>query len=207
MDHLDVEFGAFESGVVEAADVVEEVAGEGTVGVDGRSCETEVVLILRDLFVDGGVVNGDRSHRDFGPGGAFGGEEAAVDVVVEGGRDDVAIGGDELDAGLIECEGGVAVVGDDDADGNEAVLDVFEPEEAAVSGVVAGLGGDSDLLVGMSVEGDVLVGRFCWRWCLFVGGKGIGADKAGDGYYYVRNLRERVGLHGQLDYHLRWGTR
>ena len=34
VDHLDVEFGVFEGGVVEALDVVEEVAGEGGVGLD-----------------------------------------------------------------------------------------------------------------------------------------------------------------------------
>ena len=35
VDHLDVELGAFEGVVVELANVVEEIAGEGAVGVDG----------------------------------------------------------------------------------------------------------------------------------------------------------------------------
>ncbi len=47
VDHLDVELGAFEGWVVEAADVVEEVAGEGGVGVDGGALEAEVVVVLR----------------------------------------------------------------------------------------------------------------------------------------------------------------
>ena len=34
VDHLDVEFGVLEGGLVEVLDVVEEVAGEGGVGVD-----------------------------------------------------------------------------------------------------------------------------------------------------------------------------
>ena len=41
-----------------------------------------------------------------------------------GGGDLVVVGGDELHAGVFEGEGGVAVVGDDDADGDEAVGDV-----------------------------------------------------------------------------------
>ncbi len=92
--------------------------------------------------------------------GAFGGEETAVDVVVGGGGDLVVVGGDELDAGVVEGEGGVAVVGDDDADGEHAVLDVGEAEEVAVLGVVAGVGGDGDVLVGVGVEGGVLSGGF-----------------------------------------------
>ena len=71
-------------------------------GVDDGALEAEVVVILCDLFVDGGVVDGDRRHGNFGSCGAFGGEEAAVDVVVEGCGDDVAVGGDELDARLVE---------------------------------------------------------------------------------------------------------
>jgi hypothetical protein len=102
VDHFDVEFCAFEGWIVEAADVVEEVSGEGAVGVDGRALEAEVVVILCDLFIDGRVVDGDGSHGNLGSGCAFGGEEAAVDVVFEGSGDDVAVGGDELDAGLVE---------------------------------------------------------------------------------------------------------
>src|SRR5260370_36694739 len=146
MDHLDVELGAFERWVVEAANVVEEISGDGAVSVDDGALEAEVVVILGNLLVDGGVVDGDGEDGILGSLRTAGGEEAAVDVVVQGGGGDVAVGGDELDARLFEREGGVAVVGDDDADGDEAVLDVGEAEEGAVFGVRAGLGGDGDVL-------------------------------------------------------------
>ena len=175
-------------------------------GVDGSALEAEVVVILKDLLVDGGMVDGDRCHGDLGSCGAFGGEETPVDVVVEGCWDDIAVGGNELDTGLVERECGVAVVGDDDADGNEAVLHVFEAEEAAIAGIVTRLGGDGDVLVGMSVEGGVLIGRFGWRG-FFVGCKSIGGNEASKSYYCAENLWGRVGLHGQVDYHLRWCTR
>src|SRR5664280_194579 len=64
VDHLDVERGVGESGVVEALDVVEEVAGEGGVGVDDGALEAEVVVVLRDALVDGGALDGDGDERD-----------------------------------------------------------------------------------------------------------------------------------------------
>src|SRR6266851_8438850 len=131
MDHLDVEFRALQRWVVEASDVVEEVSGEGAVGVDGRALEAEVVVILGDLLVDGGVVDGDGDDGDLRSLRPAGGEEAAVDVVVLGCGDDVAVGGDELDARLFERKRGVAVVSDVDADGDEGVLYVGEAEEGA----------------------------------------------------------------------------
>ena len=139
------------------------------------------------------------------PLSALGGEEAAVDVVVGGGGDPVVVGGDELDAGVVEGERGVAVVGEDDADGDEAVLDVGQAEEVAVFGVVAGFGGDGDLLVGVGVEGGVLVGGFGGRGLSgFVGGEGrLTARRQVVVTTRKRNLRESVGLHGQVDYHLR----
>ena len=115
--------------------------------------------------------------------GALGGEEAALDVVVGGGGDLVVVDGDELDAGVVERERGVAVVGEDDADGDEAVLDVGQAEEVAVLLVVAGFGGDGDLLVGVGVEGGVLVGGLCRRGLSgLVGGVGVDREEAGCSY-------------------------
>ncbi len=53
VDHFEVELGAFEGWVVEVADVVEEVAGEGGVGFDGGGLEAEVGVVFDDLFVEG----------------------------------------------------------------------------------------------------------------------------------------------------------
>jgi len=61
------------------------------------------------------------------------------------------------------------------------VLDVREAEELAVFGVVAGVGGNGEVLVGVSVEGGVLVGWF-WGRSFFVGGVEAGCKEAGRGY-------------------------
>ncbi len=167
MDHFDVEFGVFEGRVVEGFDVVEEVSGEGAVGLDGGAVEAEVVVVLGNFLVDGGVVDGEGDEGDLGALGAFEGEEAAVEFVEVGGGDAVVIGGDELHACVFEGEGGIAVVGDDDADGDETMLDVGEAEEVAELGVVAGLGGDGDVLFFVGIEGGVLGGGL-WRWRFFL---------------------------------------
>ena len=197
IDHFDVDLGASEGIVVELADVVEEVAGEGAVCVDCSALEAEVVFVLRDLLVDGLVVKGDGRQRH-GEGylaalGAFGGEEPALDVVVGSGGNLVVVDGDELDAGVVEGERGVAVVGEDDANGDEAVLDVRETEEVAVFGVVAGFGGDGDLFFGVGIEGRVLIGGLCGRGLPgFVGGEG-GYRKQASCSYYVEAESEGIG--------------
>lgn len=185
MDHFDVELGAFEGLVVELADVVEEIASESAVGVDGGGGEAEVGIVLGYFLFEGLVVKSD-GREWHGQGnlpafGAFGGEEAALDVVIGGGGDDVVVGGDELDAGFVEEYGSVAVVGEDDADGDEAVLDVGEAEEGAVARIVAGVGGDGEVLVGVGVEGCVLV-RGLGGGSLFVSGEGRGREEAGRSY-------------------------
>jgi len=181
VDHFDVELGAFERRIVEAADVIEEVAGEGAVGVDDGAGEAEVGVVflqfLIELAVDGDGRQG-QGQRDLGSGGAFEGEEDAANIVGGSGGDDVVVDGDELDARVIEGERGVAVVGEDDPDGQEAVLDVGNAEEVAFFGVVAGLGGDGKVLVRVDVKGSVLSGGFDGR-SFFVGGVGVGRKEAG----------------------------
>jgi hypothetical protein len=154
VDHLDVEFGVGEGGVVEVLDVVEEVAGEGGVGVDDGAGKAEVVVVVVDLFVDG-MVDGDGDEGDLGAFGGLDGEEAAVDVALGGGWDLLVVGGDELDACIGQGERAVGVVGDDDADGQKAVLDVGQAEEGADLGVVAGVGGDGEVFVWVGVVGGV----------------------------------------------------
>ena len=61
--HFDVELGILEGGVVEGADVVEEVAGERGVGVDDGAGKAEVGVVVEDLLVDGRVVDGDGRKR------------------------------------------------------------------------------------------------------------------------------------------------
>ena len=193
VDHFDVEFCAFEGWVVELLDVVEEVAGEGAVGVDDGALEAEVGVVLGDFLVYGGVVDGDGDEGDLGSLCVAHGEEAAVEVFEGGGGDLVVVGGDELDAGVVEGESGVAVVGDDDADGDEAVRDVGEAEEVAVLLVVAGVDGDGDVLVGVGVEGCVVVCGLCWGG-FFVGGEGW--SRKGAGGKCDAEDEGLIGLHG-----------
>jgi len=117
VDHLHVEFGVFERGVVEIFDVVEKVAGQRRVGIDDGTGEAEIVVVLGDFLVDGSALDGDGDQRDVNVLGAVQGEDAAVDVVFSGGGNFVVVGGDELHAGVVERERAVAVVGDYDADG------------------------------------------------------------------------------------------
>jgi hypothetical protein len=173
-DHFDVELGVFERGIVEAADVVEEIAGQGGVGVDGGSLEAEVVIVLSDLLIDGRAVDGDRDERDVDGLRAVHVEDAAVELFLGGRRDLVVVGGDELHAGVFEGKGAVAIICENDADGHYAVGEVGQTEEPAEVGVVAGLGRDGNVLVGMSVVGGVLGCGF-WGWGGFVGG--VGGDR------------------------------
>jgi len=179
VDHFDVDLGVGEGGLFEVLDVVEEVAGEGGVGLDGGGGEAELVVVLHDFLVDG-VVDGDGDDGDLGAFGGLDGEEAAVDVVLGCGGDLVVVGGDELDAGVGEGDGVVGVVGDDDADGQQAVLDVGQAEEGAELGVVAGVGRDGDVLVGVGVEGGVLAGGLGGLGAFLVRGVGGGGGQDED---------------------------
>lgn len=176
-------------------------------GVDRGPLEAEVIVILNDFFINGGVMYGDVGERNFGSiGGAMRVEEAAVDVFEGGRRDDVFGGGDELNADFFESDGSVAVVGDDDANGKKAVLNVGQAEEWAVMRVGTGFGRDGDVLVGMGVERSVLIGWFGRRGLFVVSegwnrysGQGGGAEKR-----FREGCEGPVGVHEQVQYHLRW---
>lgn len=140
-----------EDGVVEVAGVVVEIAGNRGVGSDGGGRETEVGVVGENLLVYGRVVDGDRRERhgqgDASAGGGFAREEAALEFVVVGCLNDGAVGADELDAGVVERDGGVGIVRDDDADGQEAVVGVVETGVGLGFFGVAGLCGDGDFVV------------------------------------------------------------
>ena len=148
-------------------------------GVDDGSLEAEVVVVLGDLLVDGGAFDGDGDERDADGLGAVQGEEAAVDLVLGGGGELFVGGGDELDAGVVKLQGAVAVVGDDDADGQQPVLDVGQAEEAALFGVVAGVSRDGEMLAGVGVVGGVLGGGLGGRSGAVAGGASGEAEEGG----------------------------
>ena len=161
VDQLDVDLRAFERRIVEAAYVVEEIAAESAVRVDRSALEAEVGVIFGDLFIDGSVVDSDRDGERKGFVHALlQVEEATVDLVEVGGGDLVVGGGDELDTHIVERERGIAVVGDDHSHRDKSMLDIGQTEEAALVRVVTGIDADGDVLVGVGVEGGVLVCRF-----------------------------------------------
>ena len=181
VDHFDVDLCAFERRIIDAADVVEEITAEGAVRVDGGALEAEVSVVFGDLLVDRGVVDSDGNGERQGLVHALlQVEEAAVDLVEIGGGDFVVGGGDELDADIGEGERGVAVVGDDDANRDEAVLNVGKAEEAALVRVVAGIDSDGDVLLRMFFEGGVLIRGFDWGRLVACGERG-NAENAGGG--------------------------
>ncbi len=181
IDHLDVDLRAFEWWVVEAANVVEEIATETAVRVDGGALEAEVGVVFGDFFVDCGMMDGDGDRqRKVRAHALFQIEETAVDLVEIGGGDLIVGGGDELDTHIVERERGIAVVGDDDAHRDEAVLDVGQAEEAALVGIVAGVDADGDMFGRMRIEGSVLVRRF-YRGGLVTCGHGTACEDADGG--------------------------
>ncbi len=82
-----------------------------------------------------------------------------VDLIHIGGGDAVILGGEELDADIVERDGAVAHIGDDDADGHQAVLQVIQPEEVCAVFGIKGVGGDADALVRMRIHIGVCRGR------------------------------------------------
>src|SRR5271170_2240447 len=66
-----------------------------------------------------------------------------------GRRNLVAAGGDEVDAGLLQVDRLVAVVGDNDADRYESVLQVIDAEAAGLLFGVVRVGSDGDMFVNM----------------------------------------------------------
>lgn len=177
VNHLNVEFGVFERRIVEVFDVVEQVSVERGVGADGGGFKAKVVVVVSDLFVDGCAMDREGDERDVDRLGTVQGKDAAVDVVFAGGRDFVVVGGEELHARVFEGDGAVRIVGEDDTDGKQAVLDVRQAEEGAKFGVVAGLGGDGDTLVGVSILSGVLGCGLGGRSGFVVGGAGCGNEE------------------------------
>lgn len=146
MHHLHVEFGPAEWRVVEVSDVVEEEAVGAGVRRDDGLGEGEVLVVVKNFFVDGRGAVSDGCAGDALLLDVVEAEEAAVQLFGRGRGELGAVGGDELDADLIQVQRRVAVIGNDEADGQDAVTAVVEPEEVALFASVEWLGGYGDVL-------------------------------------------------------------
>lgn len=181
VDHFDVNFGVFEWRIIEPLDVVEEIACNRGVRVDGRALKAEVGIVVSNFFVDRRMVDRNRRKRNLRPLGLIGAEEATIDVVESSRGNLVAVGGDELHTRLVEVERCVGVIRNDDADGNKRVTHVRQSKEVTVALVVTGVDGDGDLLIGMGVEGWILVSSLSGRRLLFTGLSKRGAENSDKG--------------------------
>lgn len=187
-----VDFRVFQQGIVDFFHVVEQEAARGGVGGDGGLGEAEVLVVVQDFLVDGRGVVGDRRSGDVLGLKVFEAKEAAVHFVGCGGGQLGAVGRDELDADVVQVEGGVAVVANEEADGEKAVAGVVEPEEVGLAAGFERLGGDGDLFLVVGVaRGD---GRDLGRgWGLSGGGEACGrtAEQKSAGERGGLDARER----------------
>ena len=137
-------------------------------------------------------------------------EQTAVDVVQRRGRELVVVRGDELHTDFIEIEGRVGVVRDDDAHWDKRVPDVGKAEEVAVIRPGAGIDCHGDVFVGVGIEGWILICRVNGRGLLATGKRRCcekyGGRSKQNGSQSIWQKRGLVGLHEQVDYHLRWRT-
>jgi 3-deoxy-D-manno-octulosonic-acid transferase len=156
------ERGVREHRLVDAGHIVEEIAGDSGVRLDGGRLEAEVRVVGEDLFVDGVLAVRDRNRdrqrqRDLRSYSGFQREENALHVVDRRRGENGVVGRDEVDAGIVEVDGEVGIIGDDDADGHQAVIEVVEPRVRAILFRVAGDGGDGDVLLVVRILHLVLV--------------------------------------------------
>ncbi len=102
--------------------------------------EVGLDLLVRGfaLFVDGDGTNRDVGAAPRGP------VDAALDIFGLARVDPVALGRHQQDAGVIERDGVRGVVGDDDADGQEVVLEVVDAQGLGLGSAIVGVGRDRD---------------------------------------------------------------
>ena len=159
--------------LVEVSDVVEEVTVDSGVGRNGGGLEAEVLIVVDNFFVDVLFANrdGDRqTEGQAGAGGALDAEQGALEIVVGSGGDAGTVGRDEVDAGIVEVHRKIAIVSDDNVDGQHAVVGILQAKIR--SGLLGGarLGGYGDVLILVGiVERILLRGRRLDRLACLIG--------------------------------------
>ena len=139
-------------GIVEVADIEEEEAllrGMRLNGLGGEGCVLEnVAIILRESAM-GLVASGQREGDLILGAGARGSDvaEGAAQIVERIGSSLGAVAGDELEAGIAENDGLIAVIGEDDEDGQDGVLEHLGMEDGSPGGSVIRVGAKGELLL------------------------------------------------------------
>lgn len=151
-------------GVVEVSGIKEKEAllrGVGLDGIGGKGGVVEfVAIILRESAV--GLVAARKRERNLVLGararGADGGEGSAK-IVERISRGLGAVSGDELEVDVAQDDGLVAIIGKDDEDGQDGVLEQLGVEERSLGGRVIRIGTESELLLRVRVVGSHGGGR------------------------------------------------
>ena len=150
VDAGDVEVCAFQ-GRVDVFDVEEEKSGLGGAGFDGAGGELGgfdlVAFFLTERAFHFFLRDGEREGMSVGVRIA----QAAEDVFGGDGSEFGASGGGKGDLHVGDGDGLVAVVGNDEEDGKQAVLLKVDGEDFCFAGRVVGIGGDGDFFGGVIV--------------------------------------------------------
>lgn len=141
--------------------------------------EAEVLVVVENLLVDGLGPPGDGRSGDVLDLDVVETKEAPVDFIGCCGGHFGAIGCDELDADLVEVERRVAVVLDDDTDGQEAVSGVVQAEKFPFGACLKRVGGDDDVLFFVCIA--CRIGRCGERGRRLLGGVRCWRQKGGEG--------------------------
>ena len=101
--------------------------------------------------------------RNIGTGLGLRVGEATIEIVRIDGCELGAIAGDQLDSHIDDGDGLIAIVGDDEKDGQESVIGEIDGENFGFLGIVVGIGGDGDLFVAMEIMGRIVECSLCDR--------------------------------------------
>ncbi len=144
---MQVQLGAPQR-MVQIGNIVEEETGARGVRLDDKRLVFEGIEVLLDLLVAGFGLHldgGNRTgHRDFGAFALLAGHEP-LHIFRFCGLNLVAGRGEEENSRIAERDGPVAVVGDNEADGHDAVAEIVNLEDGGLLFCVIRFGGDGHL--------------------------------------------------------------
>lgn len=159
--------------------IIEEEAGAGGVRLDGDGAVLELREVLLDLLIQILALAADFYRADGNFAARIGrAVEGALSIARLGSGNFIAGGGDEVDARVVEGDGSVAFVGDDNADGDDIGRNVVDAEGGGLLLCVIGIDCDGEVVGGVALECGVLIGGLRGRRGM-LGGKRNGHDKHG----------------------------
>uniref|UniRef100_E6PYS4 Uncharacterized protein n=1 Tax=mine drainage metagenome TaxID=410659 RepID=E6PYS4_9ZZZZ len=166
--------------IAEAVNVIEKKSGLGSVWSDSQSGEFKGVKICLDFLVDVLVLQmktrNRAGHGDMGATAAGIGQ-TALNILGFGSLDAVSRSGDEENARFFERDGPVAIVGDDEPDGQDAVSEIIHAKKFDLRGGIVRLGGDGQMFIRVNLDGGKISGRLHGRLFVFSRLSGLSESK------------------------------